>query len=40
LQLDETRDELRRTVEKFADEEAKPIAEEMDKTMKFPHEMW
>jgi len=40
LQLDETRTDLRESIERFADEEVKPIAEEMDKTMKFPHEMW
>ena len=40
LQLDDTRRELRETVESFADAEVAPIAEEMDKTMKFPREMW
>ena len=40
LQLDETRAELRETFEKFAIEECAPHAEEMDKTMVFPHEMW
>jgi len=28
------------SVEKFADEEVKPLAEQMDKTMVFPHHMW
>ena len=36
LQLDETRADLRETIEKFADEEVKPLADEMDKTMVFP----
>jgi isovaleryl-CoA dehydrogenase len=27
-------------VEKFADQEIKPLAKEMDETMKFPHHMW
>lgn len=27
-------------VEKFAESEVKPLANEMDKTMKFPHHMW
>ena len=40
LQLDETRAELRETVEKFADEEVRPLADEMDKTDKFPMHMW
>lgn len=40
LQLDETRAALRESIEKFADEEVKPLADEMDKTMKFPHHMW
>ena len=40
LQLDDTRQELRETFEKFAQEECAPLAEEMDKTMVFPHEMW
>ena len=40
LQLDETRSDLRESVEQFADAEVKPIADEMDRTMKFPHEMW
>ena len=40
LQLDDTRQELRETFEKFAMEECLPHAEEMDKTMVFPHEMW
>ena len=34
------RTDLRESIEKFADEEAKPLAEEMDKTMKFPMHMW
>lgn len=40
LQLEETRADLRETIEKFADEEVKPIAEEMDKSMVFPKAMW
>lgn len=40
LQLDETRAELRETVEKFADEEVRPLADEMDKTDVFPKHMW
>ena len=40
LQLDETRSDLREMAEGFADEEIKPLAEEMDKTMVFPHHMW
>ena len=40
LQFDETQSDLRESIEKFADEEVKPIAEEMDKTMKFPLNMW
>ena len=28
------------SVEKFADEEVKPLAEQMDKTMVFPNHMW
>ena len=38
--MDDTRQELRETFEKFAQEECAPLAEEMDKTMVFPHEMW
>lgn len=34
------RSELRESAERFADAECKPIADEMDKTMVFPHEMW
>ena len=34
------RTDLRESIEKFAEEEAKPLAEEMDKTMKFPLHMW
>ena len=40
VQLNDTRAELRETFEKFAQEECAPHAEEMDKTMVFPHEMW
>jgi hypothetical protein len=36
LQLDDIRKDLRESVEKFADEEVKPLAAEMDRTMKFP----
>jgi isovaleryl-CoA dehydrogenase len=38
--MDETRTELRETFEKFAQEECAPLAEEMDRTMVFPHRMW
>lgn len=38
--MDETRAELCESIEKFADEEVRPLAEEMDKTMVFPHHMW
>ena len=34
------RKELRSTFEKFAQEECAPLADEMDKSMKFPHHMW
>jgi isovaleryl-CoA dehydrogenase len=40
LQLDDVRKSLRESVEKFADDEVKPLAVEMDKTMKFPHHLW
>lgn len=40
LQLDDTRQELRQTFEKFAQEECAPHAESMDQSMVFPHEMW
>ena len=40
LQLDETRAEMRETFERFAQEECAPLADEMDKTMVFPHHMW
>ena len=40
MQLDDTRRDLMQSVEKFADEEVKPLAEQMDKTMIFPHHMW
>lgn len=40
LQLDETRADLRESIEGFADAEVRPLAEEMDKTMQFPHHMW
>jgi alkylation response protein AidB-like acyl-CoA dehydrogenase len=38
--LDETRTDLLQMVEGFADAEVKPLADEMDKSMKFPHHMW
>jgi isovaleryl-CoA dehydrogenase len=31
---------LREMTESFAEEEVRPLAEEMDKTMVFPHHMW
>ena len=40
LQLNELRKDLRESVEKFSDEEVKPLAAEMDKTMKFPPQLW
>ena len=40
IQLNETREELRQTFEKFAQEECAPLAAEMDRTMVFPHRMW
>jgi isovaleryl-CoA dehydrogenase len=40
LQMDETRTDLNEMVQGFADAEVRPLAEEMDKTMKFPHHMW
>lgn len=40
MQLDDTRRELLQSVEKFADEEVKPLADQMDKTMVFPRHMW
>jgi isovaleryl-CoA dehydrogenase len=40
LCMDETRSDLREMVEKFATEECEPIADEMDKTMNFPRDMW
>ena len=40
MQLDDTRRELLQSVEKFADEEVKPLADEMDKSMVFPRHMW
>ena len=40
LQLDEMRSDLRESIEKFADEELKPIAHEMDQTAVFPHHLW
>ena len=40
VQNDELRHELRETFQKFAQDECAPLAEEMDKTMVFPHEMW
>ena len=40
LQLDETRQELRETFEKFASEECKPLSEQMDATQEFPRTLW
>lgn len=40
LQMDETRTDLREMIANFAEEEVKPLAEEMDQTMVFPHHMW
>ena len=40
MQLDDTRRDLMQSVEKFADEEIKPLADQMDKSMVFPHHMW
>ena len=40
MQLDETRTDLMLSVEKFADEEVKPLAAQMDKDMALPHHMW
>ena len=40
MQLDDTRRELLQSVEKFADEEIKQLADEMDKSMVFPKHMW
>lgn len=40
LQLDDERAALREMAEAFAEEEVRPLAEEMDKTMVFPHHMW
>ena len=39
-QHNELRQDLRESFEKFALEECAPIADEMDKTMVFPHGMW
>lgn len=38
--MNETRKDMMQMVERFADEEVAPKADEMDRTMKFPHEMW
>lgn len=40
LQLDEIRSGLRESAEKFAQEEVAPLAEETDKTDKFPSHLW
>lgn len=40
IQNNDVRTELREVFEKFAAEEVAPLAEEMDKTMVFPHHMW
>ena len=40
LQLDEMRSDLRESIEKFADEEVKPLRESMDKEDVFPKHMW
>jgi isovaleryl-CoA dehydrogenase len=34
------RTDLREMTENFADEFCRPLADEMDKTMVFPHHMW
>ena len=38
--LDETRTDLMQMVDSFSEAEVKPLADEMDKTMVFPHHMW
>ena len=38
--MDETRAELRESIEKFADDEVRPLAEEMDNKDVFPKHMW
>jgi isovaleryl-CoA dehydrogenase len=40
MQLDETRRDLMLSIEKFADEEVKPLASKMDKEDVFPKHMW
>ena len=40
IQLDETRRDLMLSIEKFADEEVKPLASKMDKEDVFPKHMW
>jgi len=40
LQLDEMRSDLRESIEKFADDEVKPLRESMDKEDVFPKHMW
>ncbi len=40
LQLDEIREGLRESAEKFSNEEIAPIAEEIDKTDVFPQHLW
>ena len=40
LQLDEMRTDLRESIEKFADEEVKPLSDQMEKDMNFPKHMW
>ena len=40
LQLDEMRSDLRLNIEKFADDEVKPLRESMDTEDVFPAHMW
>ena len=40
MQLDETRRDLMLSIEKFADEEVKPLASKMDNEDVFPKHMW
>ena len=40
IQLDEMRQELRKTVEKFASDEVEPLDDEMDRTNVFPKHLW
>ena len=40
LQLDETREELRKSAEKFSSDEISPLAEEIDRSDTFPKHLW